>query len=152
EGFEKLIVVKRILPQHASNASFVEMFLNEARLAATLHHPNVAQVYDIGQEDGDYFFAMEYVHGEDLDQISLQANEQAVPLSMDAALTLVAGLCAGLHYAHEKDIVHRDVSPSNVLVSYDGGVKLVDFGIARAAKRPTTKGGLKGKIAYMSPE
>src|SRR5262245_57513386 len=161
EGFEKLVVLKRILPQYGSNSSFVAMFLNEARLAATLHHPNIAQVYDIGLEEGDYFFAMEYVHGEDLDHISMASEEQGVPLSMDAALTLVAGLCAGLHYAHEKlnaegkplNIVHRDVSPSNVLVSYDGAVKLVDFGIARASSRPgTTQGGLKGKIAYMSPE
>jgi serine/threonine protein kinase len=161
EGFEKLVVVKRILPQYVTNASFVTMFLNEARLAATLHHPNVAQVYDIGLEERDYFFAMEYVHGEDLDHISAASEEQGVPLSMDAALTLVAGLCSGLHYAHEKmnaegkplNIVHRDVSPSNVLVSYDGAVKLVDFGIARASSRPgTTQGGLKGKIAYMSPE
>ena len=161
EGFEKLVVVKRILPQHASNASFVEMFLNEARLAATLHHPNVAQVYDIGVDGGEYFFAMEYVHGEDLDEITAQSNEQGVSLAMDAALTLVSHLCAGLHYAHEKlgpdgkplEIVHRDVSPSNVLVSYDGAVKLVDFGIARAARKQTTsRGGLKGKIAYMSPE
>jgi serine/threonine protein kinase len=161
EGFEKLVVLKRILPQYVSNATFVNMFLNEARLAATLHHPNVAQVYDIGLDEGDYFFAMEYVHGEDLDHISMASEEQGVPLSMDAALTLVAGLCAGLHYAHEKmsaegkplNIVHRDVSPSNVLVSYDGAVKLVDFGIARASSRPgTTQGGLKGKIQYMSPE
>jgi eukaryotic-like serine/threonine-protein kinase len=161
EGFEKLSVIKRILPQFAANASFVDMFLNEARLAATLHHPNVAQVYDIGLENGDYFFAMEYVHGEDLDRMSAQSVEQGVPISLDAVLTLVAGLCAGLHYAHEKagpdgtplQIVHRDVSPSNVLVSYDGAVKLVDFGIARGAQaKPTTKGGLKGKIAYMSPE
>ena len=161
EGFEKLVVVKRILPMHAANAAFVDMFLNEARLAATLHHPNVAQVYDIGMEEGEYFFAMEYVHGEDLDQITQQANEQGVPLSMDASLTLVAGLCAGLHYAHEKvgadgkplEIVHRDVSPSNVIISYDGAVKLVDFGIARATRQQTTThGGLKGKIAYMSPE
>jgi serine/threonine protein kinase len=161
EGFEKLSVIKRILPQFATNATFVDMFLNEARLAATLHHPNVAQVYDIGLENGDYFFAMEYVHGEDLDRMSAQSVEQGVPISLDAVLTLVAGLCAGLHYAHEKagpdgiplQIVHRDVSPSNVLVSYDGAVKLVDFGIARGAQaKPTTKGGLKGKIAYMSPE
>ena len=161
EGFEKLSVIKRILPQFAANAQFVDMFLNEARLAATLHHPNVAQVYDIGLENGDYFFAMEYVHGEDLDRMSAQSVEQGVPISLDAVLTLVAGLCAGLHYAHEKagpdgtplQIVHRDVSPSNVLVSYDGAVKLVDFGIARGAQaKPTTKGGLKGKIAYMSPE
>ena len=102
EGFEKLVVIKRILPQYVSNASFVNMFLNEARIAATLHHPNVAQVYDIGLEDGDYFFAMEYVHGEDLDHISIASEEQGVPISMDAALTLVAGLCAGLHYAHDK--------------------------------------------------
>jgi serine/threonine protein kinase len=161
EGFEKLVVIKRILPQYVSNASFVDMFLNEARLAATLHHPNVAQVYDIGIDEGDYFFAMEYVHGEDLDHMSIASEEQGVPISLDAALTLVAGLCAGLHYAHDKagtdgkplQIVHRDVSPSNVLVSYDGAVKLVDFGIARASSRPgTTQGGLKGKIAYMSPE
>ena len=162
EGFEKLVVVKRILPQYVANATFVNMFLNEARIAATLHHPNVAQVYDIGLDEGDYFFAMEYVHGEDLDHISIASEEQGVPISLDAALTLAAGLCAGLHYAHERvsvdgkpqEIVHRDVSPSNVIVSYDGAVKLVDFGIARAASRPgtTATGGLKGKIAYMSPE
>ncbi|MFT3695118.1 MAG: serine/threonine-protein kinase [Kofleriaceae bacterium] len=154
EGFEKLVVCKRILPQFATNQSFVTMFLNEARLAATLQHPNVAQVYDIGMDDGEYFFAMEYVHGEDLDRISQQSQEQGVPISLDAALTLAAGLCAGLHYAHEKGVVHRDVSPSNVLVSYDGSVKLVDFGIARTAqgKITTSGGGLKGKITYMSPE
>ena len=161
EGFEKLVVVKRILPQYATNASFVNMFLNEARLAATLHHPNIAQVYDIGQEQGDYFFSMEYVHGEDLGHLVAAASENGVPVSLDAALTLCAGLCAGLHHAHEKvgsdgqplTVVHRDVSPSNVLVSYDGAVKLVDFGIARVSTAPSsTQGGLKGKIAYMSPE
>ena len=120
EGFEKLVVVKRILPQYATNASFVNMFLNEARLAATLHHPNIAQVYDIGQEQGDYFFSMEYVHGEDLGHLVAAASENGVPVSLDAALTLCAGLCAGLHHAHEKvgsdgqplTVVHRDVSPS----------------------------------------
>jgi serine/threonine protein kinase len=161
EGFEKHVVVKRILPQHASNAAFVDMFLNEARLAATLHHPNIAQVYDIGVEAGEYFFAMEYIHGEDLLAIAQQANERNEPLSLETALTLMTGLCAGLHYAHEKagpdgrplEIVHRDVSPSNVIVSYDGAIKLVDFGIARASgQQTTTRGGLKGKIAYMSPE
>ena len=161
EGFEKLVVVKRILPQFVDNASFVNMFLNEARLAAALHHPNIAQVYDIGVDDGDYFFSMEYVHGEDLGRIITAATENGVPLSLDAALTLAAGLCAGLHHAHDKahtdgtplGIVHRDVSPSNVLVSYDGAVKLVDFGIARATgTTKTTTGGLKGKLAFMSPE
>ncbi|HSK01077.1 MAG TPA: protein kinase [Kofleriaceae bacterium] len=161
EGFEKLVVLKRILPQYAGSSSFVNMFLNEARLAATLHHPNIAQVFDIDQDGADYFFSMEYVHGQDLGHLVASANESGVPISLDAALTLVAGLCAGLHYAHEKvgpdgrplHVVHRDVSPSNVLVSYDGAVKLVDFGIARAGSTPaTTRGGLKGKIAYMSPE
>ena len=162
EGFEKLVCVKRILPQYANNPSFVNMFLNEARLAATLHHPNIAQVYDIGQEQGEYFFAMEYVHGEDLGRLVATAQESGVPISLDCALTLVSGLCAGLHYAHEKaspegkplGVVHRDVSPTNVLVSYDGAVKLVDFGIARAGGEPVQSavGGLKGKISYMSPE
>ncbi|HWU88175.1 MAG TPA: serine/threonine-protein kinase, partial [Kofleriaceae bacterium] len=161
EGFEKLVVLKRILPQLADNASFVTMFLNEARLAATLHHPNIAQVFDIGQDGTDYFFSMEYVHGQDLGHLVASATASGVPISLDAALTLVAGLCAGLHYAHEKvgtdgkplHVVHRDVSPSNVLVSYDGAVKLVDFGIARAGSNPsTTRSGLKGKIGYMSPE
>ncbi|HWO21659.1 MAG TPA: protein kinase, partial [Kofleriaceae bacterium] len=161
EGFEKLVVLKRILPQLANNASFVNMFLNEARLAATLQHPNIAQVFDIDQDGADYFFSMEYIHGQDLGHLVASAHESGVPISLDAALTLVAGLCAGLHYAHDKvgpdgqplNVVHRDVSPSNVLVSYDGAVKLVDFGIARAGSNPaTTRGGLKGKIAYMSPE
>ncbi len=161
EGFEKLVVVKRILPQYLDNASFVDMFLNEARLAATFHHPNIAQVYDIGQEMGEYFFSMEYVHGEDLGRLVASATENGIPISLDVALTVVAGLCAGLHHAHEKaspdgkplNVVHRDVSPSNVLVSYDGGVKLVDFGIARVNTTPhSTHNGLKGKIAYMSPE
>ncbi len=161
EGFEKLVVLKRILPIHVSTPSLVEMFLGEARLSATLHHANIAQVYDIGVEGSEYFFTMEYVHGEDLGRIAATAADNGVPLSLDAALTLIAGVCAGLHYAHEKagpdrkplGIVHRDVSPPNVLVSYDGGVKLVDFGIARAVTKPTTAaGGLKGKLAYMSPE
>jgi serine/threonine protein kinase len=161
EGFEKLVVIKRILPQYAANDSFVAMFVNEARLAATLQHPNVAQVYDIGVDAGEYFFAMEYIHGEDLDHVAQQAQLRRETIPLDASLTLVAHLCAGLHYAHERigpdgtplAIVHRDVSPSNVLVSYDGSVKLVDFGIARATSRTTSAhGGLKGKIAFMSPE
>ena len=161
EGFEKLACVKRILPQYINNPSFVNMFLNEARLAATLHHANIAQVYDIGQEAGEYFFSMEYVHGEDLGRLVATSRENGVPISLDCTLTLITGLCAGLHYAHEKPapdgkplgVVHRDVSPTNVLVSYDGAVKLVDFGIARAGGEPSSsQTGLKGKISYMSPE
>lgn len=160
EGFEKLVVLKRILPQYAENAAFIRMFLAEARLAATLHHPNVVQVYDIGEDEGAYFFAMEYVQGVDLRQLvgSTRAAERELPLQH--ALQVIVGVCAGLHYAHEKKdssgaplgIVHRDVSPSNVLVTFDGGVKVVDFGVAKVANVSTTAGTLKGKIPYMSPE
>ncbi len=154
EGFEKLVCVKRILPQFAQNQSFVTMFLNEARLAATLQHPNIAQVFDIGVDAADYFMSMEYVHGEDLGRIISASSEQGVPIALDCALTLVVGLCAGLHYAHDKigpdgqplHVVHGDVSPSNVLVSYEGAVKLVDFGIARAGGLPTMAGDRRSDI------
>ena len=161
EGFEKLVCVKRILPQFSDNPNFVNLFVNEAQLAATLHHPNIAQVYDIGQEQAEFFFAMEYIHGEDLGRLVTAARDSGVAVSLDCALTVASGLCAGLHHAHEKaspegrpfGVVHRDVSPTNVLVSYDGAVKLVDFGIARASGEPMASiTGLKGKIAYMSPE
>jgi serine/threonine protein kinase len=161
EGFEKLACVKRILPQYIGNPSFVGMFLNEARLAATLHHPNIAQVYDISQDNGEHFFSMEYVHGEDLGRLEAAGRDNGVPISLDCALTIVAGLCAGLHHAHDKasldgkplGVVHRDVSPSNVLISYDGAVKLVDFGIARAGGEPSASQiGLKGKASFLSPE
>ena len=139
EGFEKLVVVKRILPEFADNDEFVQMFLDEARLAATLHHSNIVQVYDIGSDDGQYFFAMEYLHGEDGRQLMKACATRHTPLPLGNALAIGIGISAGLHYAHERvatggrsSIVHRDVSPPNVLVTYDGGVKLVDFGIARA--------------------
>lgn len=163
EGFQKHVVLKKIRPIHAEDPRFVEMFLDEARLAALLHHQNIAQVYDIGQLDGGYFFSMEFLHGQDVQSIlkRMVKNRERVPL--EYALTIVAGAAAGLHYAHEKrgpsgkplNIVHRDVSPSNIVVTYDGAVKVVDFGIARAAQREsaeTRSGTLKGKISYMSPE
>jgi serine/threonine protein kinase len=160
EGFEKVVVLKRILPQYAENAAFIRMFLAEARLAATLHHPNVVQVYDIGEDDGAYFFAMEYVQGVDLRQLLGATRRAGRELPLQHALCVIKGLCAGLHYAHEKKdgsgaplgIVHRDISPSNVLVTFDGGVKVVDFGVAKVANVSTTAGTLKGKIPYMSPE
>lgn len=163
EGFQKLVVLKRVQPQLAQNPDFVEMFLDEARLAAKLQHPNIAQVHDFGEVDGSYYFTMEYVHGHDLLAITEELKsrgEPALPLAESVSIGL--GLSAGLHYAHEKrnhkdlplGIVHRDVSLGNVLVSKDGHVKLVDFGIAKAISRQhqTQAGTVRGKIWYMSPE
>ena len=161
-GFEKLVVVKRILPQYAESPDFVRMFLDEARLAGTLDHPNIAHVYDIGEHDGSFFFAMEYVHGQSLLKVMRTITTQRRPLPLEHALNIVISTCAGLHYAHEKvgfdgtplGIVHRDVSPPNVIITYDGMIKVVDFGIAKAAtaKSSTAVGTLKGKVPYMSPE
>jgi hypothetical protein len=160
EGFAKLVALKRILPHKAGNERFVRMLLNEARLVAGLDHPNIAQVHDIGREHGEYFFAMEYVHGQDLSRVMRRAPHHR--LHLENALHIAIGVCAGLHCAHTArdrtgrplDIVHRDVSPSNVLVSYQGAVKLVDFGVAKAATlvSETREGVIKGKFGYMSPE
>lgn len=162
-GFEKLIVVKRILPTLASDENFVQMLLAEARIAATLNHPNIAQVYDVGLAEEDYFIAMEHVHGEDLRSIVRQMRNKAVrSFPLEHTLAIVLGCCKGLSYAHERrdldgapmEIVHRDVSPQNVLVTFTGDVKLVDFGIAKARDNKDLEedGKLKGKIPYMSPE
>ncbi len=162
EGFEKNVVLKRILPQLAASEDFVRMFLDEARLAGTLHHPNIAQVYDIGRAGRSYFFTMEYVRGKDLREILRASKKRGELIPFNHAISMVMGCCAGLHYAHEKlgsdgqplGVVHRDVSPANILVTYEGGVKIVDFGVAKARSRQTETraGSLKGKISYMSPE
>jgi serine/threonine protein kinase len=162
EGFQKRVVLKRVRPEYANNRQYVNMFLDEARLAATLDHPNIAQVYDVGTDHGNYFITMEYVHGEDLRRILAAEHRRGRRVPLDSALPIVTGLCAGLYYAHSRTdatgqplgIVHRDVSLSNVLVSHDGAVKIVDFGVAKySAKSSETRvGTLKGKIAYMSPE
>ncbi len=161
-GFEKLVVLKRILPQHAESDEFIRMFLTEARLAATLHHPNIVQVYDIGEEGGAYFFTMEWVQGQDLRRLVRAARRAEQPIPLEHILHVMCGVASGLNHAHDQNdhdgtplgIVHRDVSPSNVLVTYDGAVKIVDFGIAKAAafQSNTIAGTLKGKIPYMSPE
>jgi serine/threonine protein kinase len=156
EGFERHVAVKRIRHEQARDARFVQMFLDEARLAASLHHNNIATVHDIGQEGGEYFFTMEYVHGEDLRKILMHigAREQSLPI--EHVMTIVLATAAALHYAHEhkSQVVHRDVSPANIIIGYDGNVKVVDFGIAKAAHRTrdTQSGVMKGKVAYMSPE
>ncbi|MAQ14481.1 MAG: hypothetical protein CMN30_06755 [Sandaracinus sp.] len=161
-GFEKLIVVKRILPNLATDRTFVEMLLAEARIAATLTHPNIAQVYDVGVAEGDYFIAMEHVHGEDLRSIVRQMRQKEVrSFPLEHTLAIVMGCCKGLAYAHDRrdldgeplEIVHRDISPQNVLVTFTGDVKVVDFGIAKArSSAEEEEGQLKGKVPYMSPE
>jgi serine/threonine protein kinase len=161
-GMDRYCVLKRILRERASDAQFVQMFLDEARLAAQLQHPNIASVYDIGMLGDSYFFTMEYVHGETVRSLLERAGGQHRPIPLACVLTIIAGAAAGLHHAHERvsnegrplGIVHRDVSPSNLMVSYEGNVKIVDFGVAKAADREvqTKSGTVKGKISYLSPE
>jgi serine/threonine-protein kinase len=163
-GFEKLIVVKRVLPHLAQDQAFIELLLTEARIAATLSHPNIAHIYDVGEVDGQYYIAMEHIHGEDLRSIVKQMKKVGVSaFPLEHALAIVLGCGAGLAYAHEKrdlsgdemNIVHRDVSPQNILCTFSGDVKLVDFGIAKAGRstlEDTGDGQLRGKIPYMSPE
>ncbi len=163
-GFEKLIVIKRILPPLNQDQAFVDMLLHEARVAATLSHPNIVQIFDVGQVDGQFFIAMEHVHGEDLRSIVRQMKKRSiVEFPLEHALAIVLGMCAGLAYAHERrdldgtplNIVHRDISPQNVVVTFSGDVKIVDFGIAKSDTRlgeQTKSGKLKGKVPYMSPE
>ncbi len=144
---------------------FIEMLLHEARVAATLSHPNVVQIFDVGQVDGTYFIAMEHIHGEDIQAIvrGMKKNNVA-EFPLEHTISILLGTCAGLAYAHDKrdldgaalGIVHRDISPRNIVVSFTGDVKIVDFGIAKSGTEPngddTPSGQLKGKAPYMSPE
>jgi serine/threonine protein kinase len=162
EGFEKTVVIKRARPE-LTDRETTRRFLDEARLVATLEHPNIAQVYEIGFVSGSYFFVMEYVDGADLRRLIQAAIAKRYPISFADALYILTQVCAALHYAHEKHdlegnplrIIHRDVSPSNVLISHDGVVKVCDFGVAKAQVRKagdTKSGVVKGKFSYMSPE
>lgn len=160
EGFHRVVAIKRILPHLVDNDDFVRMFLDEARLAARLSHPNVIHIYELGQVDEHYFIAMEFMPGVHAGDLIRHAASERLPDALVARIG--ADACAGLHYAHQLSdelgvplsIVHRDVSPPNLLVSYDGVVKVVDFGIAKAAScvEQTRTGVVKGKYAYMSPE
>jgi len=162
EGFAKIVVIKKIKPHLAKERSFVKMFLNEARLAAQLNHPHIVQIYDMGKIDGSYFIAMEYINGRDLSEIALKAQTEKIPFPVEYAIKIISQVCEGLYYAHCKTdhlgnplhLVHRDISPQNIFVSFDGGVKILDFGIAKAANslEHTQEGTLKGKVSYMSPE
>ncbi|WP_158619405.1 serine/threonine-protein kinase [Corallococcus sp. AB011P] len=159
---DKLLVLKRILPHLSENDEFVRMFLDEARIAARLAHPNVVQIYDLGAEGDTFFIAMEYIHGVDARRLWKRSETAGRPLPVPLVCRILLEACAGLDYAHKKTdaagrplgIVHRDVSPQNILVTFDGGVKVVDFGIAKAADQATVtrSGVLKGKYSYMSPE
>ena len=161
-AFERHVVLKTILRERASDQRFVTMFLDEAKLAATLNHQNIAQVFEVDQADGAYFMAMEYVHGENARAILETTLRRGWTIPLELAVMIVSGAAAGLHHAHERrgkngqplNIVHRDVSPANIMVGYDGSVKVLDFGIAKAEERATkTVGGtIKGKYGYMSPE
>jgi serine/threonine-protein kinase len=162
EGFEKTVVLKRIRPHLSKQPSFVKMFLNEAKLAAQLNHPNIVQIYDLGRINETYFIAMEYIFGRDMRRIIPKADTMGIPFPLVYALKIASSVCEGLYYAHQKtdlygnplNIVHRDVSPENIFVSFDGTVKVLDFGIAKAANQAehTRAGEIKGKLSYMSPE
>jgi serine/threonine protein kinase len=162
EGFEKIVAVKRILPHLSDNKEFVDMFVNEAKMVAGLTHPNIVQIFDLGKIDKSYYIAMEYVHGRDLRTIMRRAKEKGPKIPLELGLRIVSNVCSALEYAHRKrddrgrsmQIVHRDVSPQNILISFEGEVKLTDFGIAKAATKASTtdRGALRGKLLYMSPE
>jgi tRNA A-37 threonylcarbamoyl transferase component Bud32 len=159
-GVTKAVCVKRILPAYAQNRGFVRMFVDEARVSMALHHGNIAQVFDFGQEGHDLFLAMELVDGTSLWHVRRRLAKRGIRFPTPLALHVVQEVCKALHHAHTctdergrpLEIVHRDVSPQNVLLSYEGQVKLVDFGIARAASVAEDGGGVKGKLPYMAPE
>ncbi len=161
-GFEKLVAVKVIHPHLGAEPEFVEMFLDEARIAARICHPHVVEIHDLGDDDGVFYMVMEYVEGETLASLLRQLRKQDEHLPISAVLQIAADACEGLAAAHDltdaegrpMHLVHRDVSPHNLLVGMDGRVKVVDFGIAKATGRrsSTRTGQLRGKLAYMSPE
>jgi serine/threonine protein kinase/Flp pilus assembly protein TadD len=162
QGFEKLIAIKRLLPHLTSDEELIRAFIDEARLAAYLQHQNIIQIYDFGCMEGRYFIAMEFLFGQDLRSVIQRAEKIGRPLSLTHSLYVVSRICEGLHYSHQLTdfnnqplhIIHRDISPPNILITYEGEVKIVDFGIAKAAGRISTTqvGKIKGKIPYMSPE
>ncbi len=163
EGFERMVAVKRILPNLSADPDFEKMFIDEAKIAVQLQHPNIAQIYDLGRDGESLFIAMEYVHGRDMSSIIERQNQKygrTLPLSFVVQVT--TKVCEALHHAHAArgafgqplNLIHRDITPQNILVSFEGAVKVVDFGLARAAGRlvTTQAGVVKGKLAYLSAE
>jgi TonB family protein len=162
EGFQKIVAIKKILPHLSDNQDFIEMFVDEAKLAAQLNHNNIIHIYDLGKIQNSYYIAMEYIDGYDLKTILRRGEERGNPMTVELGLFIASKLASALDYAHRKKdfeekemgLVHRDVSPQNVLVSQEGDIKLCDFGIAKAASKAshTQAGALKGKLQYMAPE
>ncbi|HVT43153.1 MAG TPA: TonB family protein [Thermoanaerobaculia bacterium] len=162
EGFQKIVAIKKILPHLSDNEEFVTMFVDEAKLAAQLNHNNIIHIYDLGRIASSYYIAMEYIDGHDLKTILKKGEERGLPIPLELAIFIASKVAAALDYAHrrrdfnekELELVHRDVSPQNVLISHEGDIKLCDFGIAKAASKAshTHAGSLKGKLQYMSPE
>lgn len=162
EGFQKLVAIKKILPQFSHNKDFTTMFIDEAKVAAQLSHRNIVHIYDLGKIENSYFIAMEYMEGTDLRKVIHQAKEKNEKIPIPIGLFIASQVASALDYAHNKkdpegkplNIVHRDVSPQNILISKDGEIKICDFGIAKAASKAshTRAGSLKGKLQYMSPE
>ncbi len=161
QGFMKVVTLKRVLP-HLSSPEIVRMFIDEARLCARFDHPNIVRTFEFGELAGRYYTVMEYLAGEDLSKVLARAYRAKEPVPFNITASIVAQVCAGLHYAHEladtsgrpMGLVHRDVNPSNIITTYNGEVKLIDFGVAKAnvSAVQTLAGTIKGKIAYMSPE
>jgi serine/threonine-protein kinase len=162
-GYDKIVVIKTILPKYAQDVRFQNMFLDEARITTRIHHPNVAGILDVGEHNGTLYMAMEWVDGDSLSRLLNELDLRRARMPVGVALRICADLCAGLHAAHEvRDengeplgVVHRDVSPSNLLLCPSGEIKLIDFGVAKARDRyaqDTSAGQLKGKLRYMAPE
>ncbi len=162
EGFKKKVAIKRVLPHLSEKKRFIAMFLDEARLSAHLSHSNVVQVFDIGVGDNTYFIVMEYVNGADLKQVIKHVRDSGKPFPIEAGIYICLKMCEGLAYAHEcpgesgesLHVVHRDISPPNVLISEHGEIKIVDFGLAKASTQleKSEAGIIKGKFSYLSPE
>src|SRR5688500_2186776 len=162
EGFERILAIKKILPTMAEDQEFITMFIDEARISVQLNHANIVHIHELGKHDDTFYIAMEYAAGRDLRTLLERYRRRKEIMPTAQAVFIASKMCEGLDYAHRKKdargqdlgIIHRDVSPQNVLVSYEGEVKVIDFGIAKAANRSqkTQAGILKGKFGYMSPE
>ncbi len=161
-GFEKRVAIKKILPHLSDEGNLVKAFIDEAKLAALLQHENIIQIYDFGSMHGEYFIAMEYLFGKDLRNLTHKLRKNGSALDLESTLYIISRICVGLDYSHKLrdlqgkplNIIHRDINPQNIFLTYEGQVKIIDFGIAKAASHNSTthEGLIKGKIAYMSPE